>query len=79
MSFAETQHSENMHARWSHARRYMIMTRAVSLVLLLTSGLMMHATFVKTGSDAMAQFEHSSVSPRQSRTYSQWIGDPVGP
>jgi len=56
MSISETQHSENMHARWSHARRYVIMTRTVSVILLLTSGIMMHTIFNKSGNEAMNKF-----------------------
>ncbi len=61
MSLAETYHTEEMHTRWAHARRYMIMTRAVSLVLLLTSALVMHTTLMKTGSDLLVTFNPSST------------------
>ncbi|MGC1495573.1 MAG: hypothetical protein WA790_07180 [Sulfitobacter sp.] len=61
MNLTETYHSEDMHARWSHARRYVIMTRAVSIILLLTSGIMMHTALMKTGGDVLSTFNQSST------------------
>lgn len=62
MSLAETYHHENMHARWVHNRRHMVMTRVVCIVLLMTSGLVMHTTYVKAGNDAMGHFNQSTIS-----------------
>ncbi|MGJ8627642.1 MAG: hypothetical protein ACSHXB_11850 [Sulfitobacter sp.] len=65
MSLTETKHSEDMHARWLHSRRYVVMTRTVSVILLLTSGIMMHNIFNKSGDEAMNKFGGTIITAEQ--------------
>ena len=79
MSIAQTRRTEIMHARWVHARRYRMMTRAVAVVVLLTAGMVMHATMLRTSAAAIDVFAQNTSGQDQTSARARHSNVPVAP